>query len=477
MATVLPPRTLKNGDTAYTVQVYVNGKFHTSTWRRPKDMKEKEAQRNFELFKSKFEVDTRNRLAVQKRETIDRNDRITFGQFADMWQRDSLQNNSATSYNRNEKIVSDLKKFLGHLRLKDIKPLDTKQLLDYLNTKSVIRDTARMKKSLESIFEKTNIDKLCRENDFSTATVFYARKGNIIRWEYAERIAKALGVNASEYFTRQVKDKPYSKSTKMIYRRTLFAIFNHAVECEIIERNPAKQIFKTEKISGEYKEKEILSLTETEQLKVALAKETDIRKKLVVAMVLTLGLRKGELIGLQWQDFDFMKNTVVIQRSTSYAGARFGTVTKTPKTDKSKRKLPIPQTLLAVIIEYKKWYDKERQRLADIWQDSEDWVLINAKGDQIDPRTPSWWLHLMLTQNGIPSVGCHSLRHTCITNLLRQRLSPKVVAKFAGHSNPNMTLGIYAHFLEEDNDEVAEVLEKFFVNEPKATVVYLAQAN
>jgi hypothetical protein len=145
MATVLPPRELKNGDTAYTVQVYVDGKFHTATWRKPKDMKPKEMERKFELFKAQFENDIRNRLAVQKKETIDRNDRMTFKQFAEMWLNDSLQNHSPTSYNRNEKIVADLIKFLGHLRLKDIKPLDTKQVLDYLNSKSVIHDTARLK--------------------------------------------------------------------------------------------------------------------------------------------------------------------------------------------------------------------------------------------------------------------------------------------------------------------------------------------
>jgi integrase len=342
----------------------------------------------------------------------------------------------------------------------------------------MIEKTKGVNSKFDKVLEKANIDKLCRENDFSTATMHYARKGHPIRWEYAERIAKALGINPSEYFTRTVQDKPYSKSTKMIYRRTLFAILNYAVECEIIDKNPAKQMWKTDKISGEYKEKEILTYAETERLKAVLQAETDLRKKLVIMIMLVLGLRKGETIGLQWGDFDFEKRTVTIQRSTTYAGKRFGVVTKSPKTEKSKRKLPLPNALLDVINEYKKWYDHEKIRIADIWKSAEDWVFVNAKGDQIDPRTPSWWLYVVLTKNGIRPVGCHSLRHTCITNLLRQKISPKVVAKFAGHANPNMTLGIYAHFLEEDNDEVAEVLDKF-LGDPKPTesnVVFLAKA-
>ena len=68
----------------------------------------------------------------------------------------------------------------------------------------------------------------------------------------------------------------------------------------------------------------------------------------------------------------------------------------------------------------------------------------------------------MLNKNGIRIVSPHSLRHTNITIQLRNKIPPKAVARFAGHSDASVTLNIYSHFLEKDEDEYVNLFDNLF---------------
>ena len=348
--------------------------------------------------------------------------------------------------------------------MKEIQPLDIQEILDYLNSKKIIKETAVLKKSIDEIIKHTNVDKLCRENDFSTCTIFYAKKGQTIQWLNAVKICNALKLNANEYFTKKVEERPYSKGSKLVYRKVLNAIFNFAIETDLIDKNPCKFVLKPNNLSGEIKEKDILSLEETKQLQNTIKSINnieDLKKKTMVAMFLSLGLRQGELVGLQWKDINWDTKKITINRSSTYTGSKYGIVTKTPKTKTSIRTLPIPQSLMEIILEYKNWYDNEHNRIYEIWDNENEWIFVKITGQQLFPRTTTQWLDYVLNKGGIRHIGCHSLRHTFITTLLREKVPVKVVAKFAGHANPNVTLSTYAHFLDEDNDEASQVMDKF----------------
>lgn len=151
--------------------------------------------------------------------------------------------------------------------MKEIQPLDIQDVLDYLNSKKIRKETAILKKSLDEIIKHTNVDKLCRENNFSTCTIFCAKKGNLIQWINAIKICNALKLNVNEYFIKKVEERPYSKGSKLQYRKVLNAIFNFAIETDLIDKNPCKFVLKPSNLSGEIKEKDILSLEETKNYK------------------------------------------------------------------------------------------------------------------------------------------------------------------------------------------------------------------
>ena len=461
------PRIKKDGTEVYDIQVYVKDskqKIFYKTYTREQGITENENRRRLNAFAVNFENEVRNKIAEQKRELIRNKQEITFQEFSLKWLRRSEQKDSKTSVVRNTKIVEDLNVLIGNLKMKEIQPLDIQEILDYLNSKKIIKETVVLKKSIDEIIKNTNVDKLCRENDFSTCTIFYAKKGKTIQWINAVKICNALKLNVNEYFTKKVEERPYSKGSKLVYRKVLNAIFNFAIETDLIDKNPCKFVLKPNNLSGEIKEKDILSLEETKQLQNTIKSMNnieDLKKKTMVAMFLSLGLRQGELVGLQWKDIDFDTKRLTINRSSTYTGAKYGIVTKTPKTKTSIRTLPIPQSLMEIILEYKNWYDNEHNRLYEIWDNENEWVFVKTTGQQIFPRTTTGWLDYVLNKGGIRHIGCHSLRHTFITTLLREKVPVKVVAKFAGHANPNVTLSTYAHFLDEDNDEASQVMDKF----------------
>ncbi len=457
MATIRK-RKLRNGQIVYDIQVYVNGKLKCKSWRQSPTITDKrQAEREVERFANNFEFQERNKLTDFK-------DKTTFKEFANEWLEDFKRKNSLTSYCRNKRIIQDVNRFIGDKPLTQIQPIHIKSILNYLNDKKVITKTAIIRKPLDDIIKDKKIRQISKDCGFSFTTFLFARKGCPIQWQNAERLAKTLNINIKEYFDVIKNERPYSKGSKDIYKRVINAILNKAVMLELIPNNPAKKVFTKGAISGYDKEKEILTLSETEQFENALLnihEDNKLREKAAIGLLFYCAMRLGEVAGLEWKDIDFQKHIISIQRSTIYVGSQFGTITKEPKSKTSIRKVPIPTKLYDILQEYQVWYNNERQKLGDVWQDT-DRVIPRWNGAIITPSTIRLWLDKLLAENGIRRVSPHSLRHTNITIQLRNGIPPKAVAKIVGHSDPSVTINVYSHYLEEDEQDYVALFDNLF---------------
>lgn len=188
--------------------------------------------------------------------------------------------------------------------------------------------------------------------------------------------------------------------------------------------------------------------------------EPNHRWKIALLTILFMGLRRGELAGLEWQDIDYENKTMTIQRSVQDI-VGFGLITKDPKTENSKRTISMPDKLIGYLKEYQKWWNNQKHYLGDRWEDT-DRLFFTEDGKTISPGLFRVWLQKTLVKAGLPKVSLHSLRHTNITLQLIAGVDMKTVSARAGHSKASTTSDFYSHFIKNSDIHASEVLNKIF---------------
>ena len=161
---------------------------------------------------------------------------------------------------------------------------------------------------------------------------------------------------------------------------------------------------------------------------------------------LATGLRKGELLGLKWEDIDLEKGNLRVKRQIARIN---GEVVEAPlKTKNAYRMLPLAEDTIAVL--------KEQKKKAG----GSPWVFPSPTGGPISPDSVLHMLHRVLKRAGLPRVRFHDLRHTFATLALQNRVAVKTVSGMLGHFSAGFTLDTYAHVTTATQKEAARTMEK-----------------
>lgn len=180
----------------------------------------------------------------------------------------------------------------------------------------------------------------------------------------------------------------------------------------------------------------------------------------VLTLAVTTGMRQGEILGLKWQDIDFQEGSLQIQRSISRIG-RFGLVEHGTKTEKSKRKIFLPDFVLEILMQYKGLQAEQKTKAGDAWKE-QDIVFSNNKGGFTEPFTLIRRFKQLLKKAELPDIRFHDLRHSAATILLEMGVHPKLVQELLGHSNISQTMDRYSHVLPSMQREMMRQLDQFF---------------
>lgn len=197
------------------------------------------------------------------------------------------------------------------------------------------------------------------------------------------------------------------------------------------------------------KSKEITCFTISEQKKIeeaALSAKKD--KYRGIILCLYTGLRIGELLALTWNDIDFEKSILSVTK-TCHDGNENGKhirIIDTPKTENSRRQIPLSKTLVKMLKEMKK-----KSKCEFVIADGEKPVFI---------RSYQRMFELFLKKLGLQHKGFHSLRHTFATRALECGMDVKSLSEILGHKNAMITLNRYAHSLWEHKAEMMNKLSK-----------------
>lgn len=247
-----------------------------------------------------------------------------------------------------------------------------------------------------------------------------------------------------------------SGKTIMQHHRIISSILNDAVQWQVIGSNPASRVKppRVKKKQADCYEREqivaLLSALEGEELK----------NRALVHLALFTGLRRGELMGLEWQDINIEAGTLDVRQSSQYLPGK-GTFTKAPKNDSSVRLISLPGFIVEVLRLHKKEQIEHRLKAGDLWQGS-DSLFTTWNGRAMHPDTITKWFPEFLERHKLPHLSFHGLRHTAATMLINGGIPLKNISGRLGHSNISTTGDIYTHYLKSSDKVISDKLEQVY---------------
>lgn len=249
---------------------------------------------------------------------------------------------------------------------------------------------------------------------------------------------------------------PSSVNTIM---RTLSAALGYAVKWGYIPTNPA------ENAEWPGQGESDPAYLDEQEARVFLSKLQDepIRWRALIICDLLSGLRRGELLGLQWPDIDFTNHLVHIRRTWNYLGKNTGCYFATPKSSRSRRPVHLSTSFFVTLLEYKQWQDQRRCDLGDAWEGSPDdpRVFTTDAGAPVNPTVPTWWLSKFTKRIGIQHLSIHSLRHTYASLMIADEVPVVEVSNQLGHAKPSTTTNVYGHVIASAHAKSIATLDRF----------------
>ncbi len=396
--------------------------------------------------RTKVEAETAlaNAITQRDRGTLALPDHVTVSKYAEMWlkRQEGLSTRSLAMYATE---LSYALEHIGKLKMRDVRPLQLKNMLDALKTRVMGK---------------------------------------------RDETGQPLEPNAPLMSTRTLGN---------VLTR-LRAVFAEAVSDQIIYVNPCESVKKPKSPRAE----SVGVVLDFDQA----SRFQELGEALYVAGIcqlwpalftaLAIGLRRSEVMGLRWQDVDLERGMISI-RHTSVPQTKGFDLGERTKTGHSRRDIPMPPSLKAMLMSHQQKQKLERASVGDAWRDSGavfttnlgwwispdnlnralrnllEWSDSKTLLERYEPNEPTRTTKkgadmtnltrrlrtaprphharletIVRAGERLPEISPHDLRHTYATLALRRRVPPEVVSKTLGHARISITLDIYRHVLESE---------------------------
>ena len=170
-------------------------------------------------------------------------------------------------------------------------------------------------------------------------------------------------------------------------------------------------------------------------------------------MLLTCGMRRGELLGLHWRDVDLSAARLTIRQTRGMVESRVEA--GTPKTRSGARTIALDPATVAALKAWKSQQAADRLLMGDGWQDRDGLVVTEADGTPVHPQVLSRRFKAAAKRAGLPVIRLHDTRHSYATAALAAGVPVKVLSQRLGHADVTVTLRIYAHVMPGDDEAAA----------------------
>ncbi|HEX6685789.1 MAG TPA: site-specific integrase [Candidatus Limnocylindrales bacterium] len=231
--------------------------------------------------------------------------------------------------------------------------------------------------------------------------------------------------------------KLLSPLTLTYIHSVLKSALEHAVREEEIPRNVARNVR-----IGTPRPRRFEPLT-ADEARQFLAATRGHRLHALFELALHTGLRKGELLGLRWEDLDLDAGTAAIRRTLQRTSAG-GLTTLPTKTRASERRIALPSRCLHSLKLHREQQQREREAAGTTWQ-HDGHVFTTVQGRPIDPTNLTRAFTTLLRKASLRRIRFHDLRHATATLLLEQGVELVVIKELLGHAHIGVTATVYAH--------------------------------
>lgn len=434
------------------------------TWKPPENMTakqiEKELQRQIVMFEE----------SIKKGTCFDSNTR--FAEYAEKW----LENNkppilAPKTYERYKALLKNINMAIGEIKLVKLQSHHLQEFYNNLRENDIKQvGSYAVANDLRNIMKQKKLTqkKLAKLSSISSTTVSTACKENgHISIESAEKIAAALKMPLTKVFQIQKETGGFSSKTILHHHRLISSILAQATRDRIVPFNVAdRNYMKAPKI--EHSEADFL---DDKQLRHVLELLDEEPIKWKTAMYLC-GIRRGELMGLEWQDIDFENRVIHIKRTSQYV-QHMGIITKAPKNETSYRTVKLSSMMFDLLRDYQQYWQKLRKDLDDRWHYfieitltdgskksvHNDRLFIKDDSTPMNPDSLTDWTSKFVKRNNLPHFSPHSLRHTHATLLIAEGVSIPTVSRRLGHSSIATTSKIYVHAIQSADEIASDIID------------------
>jgi integrase len=262
---------------------------------------------------------------------------------------------------------------------------------------------------------------------------------------------KDLSLQSIERLYGRLRDKDVGLSNIRYAHRVLHAALEDAAKRGIIGRNSAHGATLPKRTQRE------MSILNEQQVGAFLVAASTSRFGALFHLALATGMRFSELRGLSWSDVDWIKGTVTVRRQIQEVSGK-GSVAGAPKTRSGVRTILLGEACLNSLRQQRQRLDGEKERAGNGWQE-QGLIFPSKVGTPFVPLVVRRDFANALQAANLLRIRFHDLRHTAASLMLSHGVSALVVSKILGHSNPSITLSIYAHSTTDMQGHAASVMD------------------